>query len=206
MVFTLKTRNSAQEHPKNTPDKLLLFQQSIYPYRIALVRRAAEEVIDFAINSVWVVGMWFTLGWTARWAYERTRSVHVLIDFGIPWQMNPFLRYNQSALLCYVLPTSQPRTDRLNMCKSENPGAISFSFHCAWPEWRKGLTAGRLKATTEQCNVVRRTGPGLEPLHVVPAAPTTWFMRRSSTAHSYSYRCSKMQPKVSLVKASNLER
>ena len=52
MVFILKTRNSAQEHPKNTPDKLLLFQQSIYPYRIALVRRAAEEVIDFAINSV----------------------------------------------------------------------------------------------------------------------------------------------------------
>ena len=34
MVFPLKTRNSAQEHPKNAQDKVFLFLQNIYPWSI----------------------------------------------------------------------------------------------------------------------------------------------------------------------------
>ena len=64
---------------------------------------------------------------------DELMSVHVLIDFGIPWQMNPFLKDSLRGEMRRRF-SGFTDTDRLNMCKSENPGAISFSFHCAWPE------------------------------------------------------------------------
>ena len=130
-------------------------------------------------------------------------SVHVLIDFGIPWQMNPFLK-DSSALLCSVLPTSQPRTD--STCVRVRTRGRSH-FHFIVLGQGEGRDSLRGASKPPPSSVVRRTGPGSPP--PLPSLPT-WFMRRSSTARADLLarwqRCSKMQPKVSLAKASNLER
>ena len=136
---------------------------------------------------------------------DELMSVHVLIDFGIPWQMNPFLRYNQVPFcVMYYQPVSHGRTD--STCVRVRTRGRSH-FHFIVLGQSEGRDSLRGASKPPPSSAMWCDGPDRDSNHCMSSLlPPTWFMRRSSTAHSYSYRCSKMQPKVSLVKASNLER
>ena len=76
----------------------------------------------------WACTCWLTLGFHGKWTlFLKDSSAH--------W---PQPRQPRGTAAAAVVP---PRTDS-NMCKSEDPGAISFSFHCAWPGRKEGTHGG----------------------------------------------------------------
>ena len=48
MVFPLKTRNSAQDHPKNAQDKVFLFLQNIYLWVILNLMQYIQALDNYS--------------------------------------------------------------------------------------------------------------------------------------------------------------
>ena len=128
---------------------------------------------------------------------DELMSVHVLIDFGIPWQMNPFLK-DSSALLCSVLPTSQPRTDS-TCVRVRTRGRSHFHFIVLGQgegrDSRRGASKPPLSCAAERTGTVR-----------CRHCRTATTLVHEGARRLDGWRHSKMQPKVSLAKTSNLER
>ena len=100
-------------------------------------------------------------------------------------------------------------TDRLNMWKSEDPGAISFSFHCAWPRLRRdsrrgaqsrlGLTAAVDQAMGRRWQAAARTELFIpqRPLHLsTDASKVSLAKVLCSTRPLAAFRHRKTQAKI----------